>query len=104
RGRRHQPARRRLLRGLGGRGAARPAVTLDRRPADMVTVARPSGRSLMPHARVTLDPTAVVAPVSRRTFGSFVEHMGRCVYTGIYEPGHPLADDDGFRTDVLALT
>ncbi|WP_426503269.1 alpha-N-arabinofuranosidase [Dactylosporangium sp. McL0621] len=55
-------------------------------------------------ARVTLDPAAVVAPVSRRTFGSFVEHMGRCVHTGIYEPGHPLADEDGFRTDVLALT
>ncbi|QOC92493.1 arabinosylfuranosidase ArfA [Micromonospora craniellae] len=55
-------------------------------------------------ARVTLDPAAVVAPVNRRTFGTFVEHMGRCVYTGLYEPGHPSADDDGFRTDVLALT
>jgi alpha-N-arabinofuranosidase len=51
-----------------------------------------------------LDPAFTVAPVSRRTFGSFVEHMGRCVYTGIYEPGHPAADDDGFRTDVLELT
>ncbi|WP_433826669.1 alpha-N-arabinofuranosidase [Actinoplanes sp. CA-015351] len=57
----------------------------------------------MLRARVALNPASVVAPVSRRTFGSFVEHMGRCVYTGIYEPGHPLADEDGFRTDVLAL-
>ncbi|GLY04605.1 MULTISPECIES: alpha-L-arabinofuranosidase C-terminal domain-containing protein [Actinoplanes] len=57
----------------------------------------------MLQARVSLHPSSVVAPVSRRTFGSFVEHMGRCVYTGIYEPGHPLADEDGFRTDVLAL-
>jgi alpha-N-arabinofuranosidase len=55
-------------------------------------------------ASLVLDPTAVVAPVSRRTFGSFVEHLGRCVYTGIYEPGHAAADEDGFRTDVLALT
>ncbi|MGW0506140.1 arabinosylfuranosidase ArfA [Micromonospora sp. NPDC003241] len=55
-------------------------------------------------ARITLDPTAVVAPVNRRTFGTFVEHMGRCVYTGLYEPGHPSADVDGFRTDVLDLT
>ncbi|MDG4774945.1 alpha-L-arabinofuranosidase C-terminal domain-containing protein [Solwaraspora sp. WMMD792] len=55
-------------------------------------------------ARLALDPAAVVAPVNRRTFGTFVEHMGRCVYTGIYEPGHPSADADGFRTDVLALT
>jgi alpha-N-arabinofuranosidase len=55
-------------------------------------------------ASCVLDPAAVVAPVNRRTFGSFVEHLGRCVYTGLYEPGHPLADEDGFRTDVLALT
>jgi alpha-N-arabinofuranosidase len=58
----------------------------------------------MPSASFSLDPAFTVAPVSRRTFGSFVEHMGRCVYTGIYEPGHPTADADGFRQDVLALT
>ncbi|MEU4688106.1 alpha-N-arabinofuranosidase [Actinoplanes sp. NPDC023714] len=57
----------------------------------------------MLRAHVALNPASVVAPVNRRTFGSFVEHMGRCVYSGIYEPGHPLADEDGFRTDVLAL-
>ena len=53
---------------------------------------------------LTVDPAFKVAPVNRRTFGSFIEHMGRCVYTGIYEPGHPEADDDGFRRDVLELT
>ena len=36
-------------------------------------------------------------------FGSFVEHMGRVVYTGIYEPDHPTANRDGFREDVLDL-
>jgi alpha-N-arabinofuranosidase len=56
------------------------------------------------HASFRLDPAFTIAPVSRRTFGSFVEHMGRGVYTGIYEPSHPTADDDGFRQDVLALT
>ncbi len=55
-------------------------------------------------ASFRLDPAFTVAPVSRRTFGSFVEHMGRCVYTGIYEPAHSTADADGFRQDVLALT
>ncbi|HEY0002924.1 MAG TPA: alpha-N-arabinofuranosidase [Actinoplanes sp.] len=55
-------------------------------------------------ASFSLDPAFTIAPVSRRTFGSFVEHMGRCVYTGIYEPGHATADADGFREDVLALT
>ncbi|PST48806.1 alpha-L-arabinofuranosidase [Bifidobacterium callitrichos] len=44
-----------------------------------------------------------VADVPARLFGSFVEHLGRCVYGGIYEPGHPSADEDGFRTDVLDL-
>lgn len=53
---------------------------------------------------LTLNPAFRVAPVRRRTFGAFVEHLGRCVYTGIFEPDHPAADADGFRTDVLALT
>ena len=55
-------------------------------------------------ARVVLDPAWRVAPVNRRLFGSFVEHLGRCVYGGIYEPDHPTADADGFRGDVLDLT
>ncbi|GAB2794896.1 arabinosylfuranosidase ArfA [Amycolatopsis magusensis] len=55
-------------------------------------------------ASVAISPDHVIAPVRRRLFGSFVEHMGRCVHTGIHEPGHPTADEDGFRGDVLALT
>jgi len=54
-------------------------------------------------ATITLDSAYRVAPVPRRLFGSFVEHMGRCVYGGIHEPGHPAADTDGFRADVLEL-
>ena len=54
-------------------------------------------------ASVALDRAAVVAPVNRRLFGSFVEHLGRCVYGGIYEPSHPTADKDGFRRDVVDL-
>lgn len=57
----------------------------------------------MLHASVTLDPAFTVSPVRRRTFGGFVEHLGRSVYTGIHDPGHPTADEDGFRGDVLAL-
>jgi alpha-N-arabinofuranosidase len=52
----------------------------------------------------TIDPAFVIAAVPPRLFGSFVEHMGRCVYGGIYEPGHPEAGADGLRTDVLKLT
>ena len=58
----------------------------------------------MPAARLVLDAAFTLAPVPRRLFGTFVEHMGRCVYTGIYEPGHPSADENGLRGDVLALT
>ncbi|WP_228983940.1 alpha-N-arabinofuranosidase [Streptomyces sp. DH12] len=54
-------------------------------------------------ARFTLDPAFTVGTVNPRLFGSFVEHLGRCVYTGIHEPGHPAADEAGLRTDVLAL-
>ena len=57
----------------------------------------------MSHARITIDRDFTIADVPRRIFGSFVEHMGRCVYTGIFEPGHPAADARGFRTDVLEL-
>jgi alpha-N-arabinofuranosidase len=57
----------------------------------------------MPEAQLTLDPHFTVGTVHRRLFGSFVEHLGRCVYDGIYEPGHPSADTDGFRTDVIEL-
>ncbi|HYF73361.1 MAG TPA: alpha-L-arabinofuranosidase, partial [Nocardioides sp.] len=54
-------------------------------------------------AALTLDPAFRIGPVDRRLFGSFVEHLGRCVYTGIFEPGHPTADGQGFRRDVLDL-
>ncbi|MFH0245267.1 alpha-N-arabinofuranosidase [Streptomyces sp. HK10] len=57
----------------------------------------------MPTARLTVDPGFRIGAVDRRLFGSFVEHMGRSVYTGIFEPDHPAADEDGFRTDVLDL-
>lgn len=43
----------------------------------------------------------IIGQVPDEMFGSFVEHLGRAIYTGIYEPGHPKADDDGFREDVI---
>ena len=54
-------------------------------------------------AHLTIDPHFIVGPVNRRLFGSFVEHLGRCVYDGIYEPGHPTADEHGYRNDVIEL-
>jgi len=52
---------------------------------------------------MAVDPGSVVGEVDERLFGSFVEHMGRAVYGGIFEPGHPTADEEGFRGDVLEL-
>jgi alpha-L-arabinofuranosidase len=52
---------------------------------------------------IHLDPDFKIGTINRRLFGSFVEHLGRCVYDGLYEPGHPEADEEGFRKDVIAL-
>jgi len=57
----------------------------------------------MPSARLTIDPHFTIGRIDRRVFGGFVEHLGRHVYDGIYEPGHPTADGDGFRQDVIEL-
>lgn len=54
-------------------------------------------------ATVRLSATRRIAPVDNRIYSSFIEHMGRAVYTGIYEPDHPSADRWGFRKDVEDL-
>jgi alpha-N-arabinofuranosidase len=55
----------------------------------------------MQSAYLTVNPAFAIAPVNRRLFGSFIEHIGRSIYGGIYEPDHPTADEEGFRQDVL---
>ena len=50
---------------------------------------------------ITVDPAARIGPIHPWLFGSFIEHMQRCVYGGIYEPDSPLSDEYGFRLDVL---
>ncbi|NBC70386.1 alpha-N-arabinofuranosidase [Paenibacillus sacheonensis] len=50
-----------------------------------------------------VDKEFVIGTVDPRLYGSFIEHVGRAVYGGIYEPGHPEADERGFRRDVIAL-
>jgi alpha-N-arabinofuranosidase len=51
--------------------------------------------------RILIDPGHVIGMIDRNIFGGFAEHLGRCIYGGIYEPDSPLADKDGFRTDVM---
>ena len=54
-------------------------------------------------AKMILDKDYTISKVDKRIYGSFIEHLGRAVYGGIYEPGHPDADDMGFRKDVMEL-
>ncbi|MGH7124674.1 MAG: alpha-N-arabinofuranosidase, partial [Stellaceae bacterium] len=57
----------------------------------------------MREVKARLHRDFAIGSTDRRLFGAFVEHLGRCVYGGIFEPGHPQADERGFRKDVLAL-
>lgn len=54
-------------------------------------------------AKLIVDKDFTIGEVDKRIYGSFIEHLGRAVYGGIYEPDHPLADEQGFRSDVLEL-
>lgn len=54
-------------------------------------------------ASLTVNRLFAVGDIDPRIYGAFLEHLGRAVYGGIYEPGHPTADKNGFRRDVLAL-
>ena len=54
-------------------------------------------------ARLIADKDMKKAAVDRRIYSSFIEHLGRAVYGGIFEPGHPEADQNGFRKDVISL-
>ena len=51
----------------------------------------------------TLHRDFTISRIDDRLYSAFIEHMGRAIYSGIYEPGHPEADEDGFRKDVLEL-
>ncbi len=54
-------------------------------------------------AKMIIDPACKISPIDDRIYGSFIEHLGRAVYDGIYQPGHPNSDENGFRKDVIAL-
>jgi alpha-N-arabinofuranosidase len=53
--------------------------------------------------RIVVDPGRQLGTLDRNVFGGFVEHLGRCIYGGLYDEGSALADGRGFRTDVLEL-
>lgn len=57
----------------------------------------------MKQANMILDKDYAIARIDPRIYGSFIEHLGRAVYGGIYEPDHPTADAEGFRRDVIDM-
>jgi alpha-L-arabinofuranosidase len=54
------------------------------------------------NARIKIDLDRTIGEVDKHIYGNFVEHLGRCVYGGIYDPGNKLSDKNGFRKDVMA--
>jgi len=87
-------SRRRFLRQASVAGLAVPAGALRSRLAFAAPAKEP--------ARIYIDSRRTIGPLQRTVFGSFLEHLGRAIYDGIFEPGSPLADAQGFRTDVLS--
>jgi len=87
-------SRRRFLRRTLAAGASVSALSMAQRSF----AARPSATNA---ARVQIDLDRSISTLDRNLFGSFIEHLGRAVYEGIYQPGSGLADANGFRTDVL---
>lgn len=57
----------------------------------------------MKKATMIMDRDFTIGKIDPRIYGSFIEHLGRAVYGGIYEPGHPTADENGFRRDVIEM-
>jgi alpha-N-arabinofuranosidase len=89
----NQKSRRDFLKDLGAAGAGLAGASVFALPS----YSQGAGRT----ARATLGLVAPRADFDRRLFGAFLEHLGRAVYTGVYEPGSKLADKRGFRTDTL---
>jgi alpha-N-arabinofuranosidase len=87
--------RRKFLADLGRYGAVLTAGSW----LSQIGYATTSGRG---PARAIINQARYRSELDRRLFGSFLEHLGRAVYTGVYEPGSPLAGANGFRTDVAA--
>ncbi len=93
-------SRRSFLKQASGAAIARSAgIVIGSGPLAALAQAKPSSDSLP--ARVFIDSRRTIAPLDRNLFGSFLEHLGRAIYGGIYEPGSKFSDSNGFRKDVL---
>ena len=98
-------SRRRFLKQASNAGVACSATALFGGLAPGLVAGKPGQSALVTGtetaARVYVDTRRTIAPLDRNLFGSFLEHLGRAIYEGIYDPGSKLADANGFRKDVL---
>ena len=93
-------SRRSFLKQASGAAIVRSAgIVIGSGPLAALAQAKPSSDSSP--ARVFIDSRRTIAPLDRNLFGSFLEHLGRAIYGGIYEPGSKFSDSNGFRKDVL---
>ena len=88
-------SRRQFLRSTSMAGASLAASS------SWLARAAASAQDTPRQARVIIDPDRCISTLDRNIFGSFIEHLGRAVYEGIYDPASKFADQNGFRTDVL---
>jgi alpha-N-arabinofuranosidase len=88
----HATNRRRFLARMGSAGAALATASW------LPGFGYAQGRG---PARAIIDQSHIRADLDRRLLGAFLEHLGRAIYTGVYDPGNPLSNSQGFRTDVI---
>jgi alpha-L-arabinofuranosidase len=94
-------ARRRFLKQVSSVGVAASANSLFRPSLFGAAISAQSTSSPGNPARVYVDSRRTIAPLNRNLFGSFLEHLGRAIYEGVYDSGSKLSDSSGFRKDVL---
>src|SRR5580700_12318435 len=100
---RFSPARRRFLKQASNAGVACSAAAIlpgFARTFAAAGLGQSASASTTTPPRVFVDTRRTIAPLDRNLFGSFLEHLGRAIYEGVYDPGSKLSDANGFRKDV----
>ena len=98
---RNSISRRRFLKAVSAAGLAGSATAVSGAPTFLIKGALAQTPSPSSSARVFVDTRRTISPIDTNLFGSFLEHLGRAIYDGIYDPGSGLSDSNGFRKDVL---
>jgi alpha-L-arabinofuranosidase len=99
--RKFSASRRRFLQQASTTGIACSATALFGRSFSATRSMEQASSAQNAPARVYVDSRRTISQIDRNLWGSFLEHLGRAIYGGIYDPGSKLSDANGFREDVL---